>query len=290
MLITCPKCSAQYQVPDEIDLPEGKKLQCSSCQFIFNYQSIKKDLKQNTSSVLVPPEDAVLTTVSLCEKEVRVERKEVPPNESSLPEVFCPVSKSSSKSIVPYLMGGICLIGIVLLSVLGWYHRDLLFMEIVLPKTEKRIYTPQLKRVKPAAKPVTNFVPPEIPTAVPETSPKKEPIILEEPVQESPVVMPEENIPSESSLIVQNSRFRLIGQAEESSVLIEGILYNNSGNLIPLPEKLFAVAYDTEGTILFEKEIYLPQGVLEPSKEQAFFGTYTPAPKGIQWIDISLTK
>ncbi len=35
MFIICPKCSAKYRLPDDIDLKEGQKLKCSACGLVF---------------------------------------------------------------------------------------------------------------------------------------------------------------------------------------------------------------------------------------------------------------
>ena len=72
--------------------------------------------------------------------------------------------------------------------------------------------------------------------------------------------------------------------------MIEGVVRNLGMQELLLPEKVYAIAYDTQGTVLFEKEIYLSKNSLKPSEEQPFFGTYTPAPEGIQWVDVILKK
>ena len=59
MLITCPKCSARYEIPSEINLKPGKKVQCSACQCVFEFHP--EEIKEHEKSILLPPEDAVLS-------------------------------------------------------------------------------------------------------------------------------------------------------------------------------------------------------------------------------------
>ena len=279
MLITCPKCSAQYQVPDEVELLPGRKLQCSECKFVFKFQPVIQEEKQEKVA-LVPPEDAVLTTVSYSEKTVSIEKKQSVPTESSFPEVFCPVPAEDKKGILSYLILFICFCFIALLSVVGWYYRDLLFMETNFFRFDTKEYQRPLRKMTPKRR------------SVPVSRPK---VVLPAQEQDFPEVksieaetMPSVPSPERDSLVIQNSRFRVTSQADISAVLIEGILYNSSDQDIPLPEKLYATAYEKEGRILFKKEIYLPQGMLKAHQEQAFFGTYTSAPGRVQWIDVSL--
>ncbi len=35
MILTCPRCSSQFAVPRELIGPQGRKVQCSSCQFVW---------------------------------------------------------------------------------------------------------------------------------------------------------------------------------------------------------------------------------------------------------------
>ena len=74
------------------------------------------------------------------------------------------------------------------------------------------------------------------------------------------------------------------------ALLIEGVLKNTTLETIPVPEKIYALAYDTKGALAFTKEIYLSAGVLYPDMEQPFYGTYTPVKEEIQWVDVVLEK
>ena len=38
MFVICPKCAAKYQIPAEISLKEGQKVQCSACQHVFHFE------------------------------------------------------------------------------------------------------------------------------------------------------------------------------------------------------------------------------------------------------------
>lgn len=52
MFIICPKCSAKYRLPDDIDLKEGQKLKCSACGLVF-------EKGQEAPFVLERPESSV---------------------------------------------------------------------------------------------------------------------------------------------------------------------------------------------------------------------------------------
>ena len=73
----------------------------------------------------------------------------------------------------------------------------------------------------------------------------------------------------------------------EPTIRIEGVLRNNSSKSMRLPAKVRAVAYSSEGTILFEKEIFLTDSILPANTELSFFGSYQPAPDGVQWVDVT---
>ena len=38
MFVICPKCAAKYQIPAEITLKNGQKVQCSACQHVFHFE------------------------------------------------------------------------------------------------------------------------------------------------------------------------------------------------------------------------------------------------------------
>ena len=82
MFITCPKCSAKYKIPSEINFNEGKKLQCSACQNIFKFSL--KDSKQDepNKESLIPPEYADLTITEQTEQ-IMIREKEPERNKNS---------------------------------------------------------------------------------------------------------------------------------------------------------------------------------------------------------------
>ena len=280
MLVTCPKCSARYQVPDEVELSQGKKLQCSSCQFIFKFQEFVQN-KEQEDIALVPPEDAVLTAQSLPEKSVATEKKSSPPTESSFPEVFCPVSDENRNGVLLYLGLFLCCCFVALLSLVGWYYRDLLFVDTNFSWSNTEVYQRPLKKVlekqKMALKKKVSFSAEKQKNDFTDAQSAEESFAVVSPVLED-------------VLVIQNSRFRVTSQSDNAAILIEGVLYNSSDQDVSLPEKLYATAYGEEGKVLFKKEIYLPQGILNAHQEQAFFGTYTPAQGRVQWIDVSLKQ
>ena len=59
MLVTCPKCSARYEVPPEISLKTGQKVQCSACEYVFELAPVAEETAPSVN--LLPPEDAVLS-------------------------------------------------------------------------------------------------------------------------------------------------------------------------------------------------------------------------------------
>lgn len=269
MLITCPKCSANYQIPEEIKLTEGKKMQCSACQHIFEFhQKQEKPMPQKPH--LLPPEDAVLSydaqvqrvVVKTSEPHVSADTKPV------LPEVFRPLQHTEQSTHFPYFW---CLISVLLfvgLFAMGWLWRDLLLM-----KSQPLPFNPPSVPVRVHKQPLVKVaVAPTIPLFVAE---ENTPVSAEEP---SPL----------PKLSVQSVHFRKTPTGD--AVLIEGVLKNTTSETISVPEKVYALAYDTKGSLVFEKEIYLPNGVLYPDMEQPFFGTYTPVKEEIQWVDVVLEK
>ncbi|MGN0919486.1 MAG: zinc-ribbon domain-containing protein [Alphaproteobacteria bacterium] len=269
MLITCPKCSAKYKIPPEIKIFNGKKMQCSACEHIFEFSSKPKEQLSQTATIQPPP-DAVL---SFDANVKRIVVKTAPASSSDsrpvLPEVFRPVQlKNPPKKSLPYFWIVVCFVLVIGLIGMGWLWRDLWMLKnqsfpLTSPPVSVRLH--KMPSVKPVAP-----TPVVLPVFVAE----------EAPVAEAPVVLPK--------LSVQSVRFRKTPTGE--AVLIEGVLKNTTSEKLPVPEKIYALAYDTKGALAFEKEIYLPAGILYPDMEQPFFGTYTPALGDIQWVDVVLEK
>jgi len=269
MLITCPKCSAKYQIPSEIKLSNGKKMQCSACGHIFEFY-LKQEAEPVSETFLQPPADAVLSFDSSVQT-IKVKTTSVVPEEPVLPEAFRPLETkaqtppktSSYRWFFLYILLFACLL------MMGWLWHDLMMTKNQFPPFWATSVPVRVHK-RPAAKPVLTDTP-VIPVFADEEV---------EPQTENP-------LPS-SQLSVQSVRFRKTPTGE--AVLIEGVLKNTTTETIPVPEKIYALAYDTQGALAFEKEIYLPSGVLYPDMEQPFFGTYAPAGEEIQWIDVVLKK
>ena len=269
MLITCPKCSAKYQIPPEIKLVNGKKMQCSACEHIFEFQSkVQENLIKSPS--LQPPADAVLSFDSKVEQ-ITVKTTEALPSatQPALPEVFRPIQTKTSTKGLPYFWIMLSLLLVIGLMLMGWLWRDLLLL-----KNQNFPFAPTPFSVRVHKMPVTTVSQPTISI----------PLFVDETLSN----LPQEAPPASLKPSVQSVRFRKTPTGE--AVLIEGVLKNTTSETLPVPEKIYALAYDTKGSLAFEKEIYLPTGVLPPDAEQPFFGTYTPAVEEIQWVDVVLEK
>ena len=189
----------------------------------------------------------------------------------------------------------ICLVVLVLLAFGGWVCRDLLWLD-AMPEihpvhyvkpprkkvVHKEIVSPQVVKTENVETDTSTDIPLSF---EPEVQIKE--IISTPDVPETTVSEPvEQEQDDKASLSVGSVRFRKTESGD--AFLLEGVLKNTTQNAVELPEKVYAVAYGAEGSVLFKKEIYLPRGVIQPGMEQAFFGTYAPIIKGVQWIDVVL--
>ena len=275
MLITCPKCSVKYKVPSEITLKKGKKVQCSACEHIFEFVPTEPE-EIVSKEVLLPPQDAVLSIHSKTER-VLIHTKEMPDSSakseiSPLPEAFRPVEMKTPSTSYPFLK--VALWGIVVICLLGsgWLGRDLLKMNM---PSEKPVFVKRQEMVPTHfSKKHTRYV---AQNTTRTGSTTVEAVVNDLPPK--PVVT--------SGISVQSVRFR---KTPTGAVLIEGTLKNVSSEVLPVPEKIYALGYGKDGSKLFEKEIYLPTGTLYPNMEQAFFGTYTSMNREVQWVDVILNK
>ena len=105
---------------------------------------------------------------------------------------------------------------------------------------------------------------------------------MEEPTEPEPVF-------SEKTVLlpsIQSVRFE-VKKLSEPTITIEGVLKNDSSEEMALPEKVRALAYDAQGNVLFEKDIYLTDRTLAPGESRPFFGSYAPAPSRVQWVDVT---
>lgn len=285
MLITCPKCSAQYKIPSEIKLSDGKKVQCSACNHIFEFHPESSEKNEKIS--LLPPEDAVLSMTSRTEKitvrTVEPEKTFVSDTPMTLPEAFQPVKRQQNTQNTPYFWIVLCGVLLLGLAFIGWMYRDALLMDNygIQPNTFHKT-----RPIKQHRKQKTSRIQSKSPTMTPDI-----PLSLGEEDVRALTTIPDEPAPiptAQSALSVQSVRFRKTPTGD--AVLIEGVLKNTTSETLPVPEKIYALGYDTSGAQAFEKEIYLPNGILYPNMEQPFFGTYTPATKEIQWVDVILQK
>ena len=266
MFVICPKCAAKYRIPPEITLKTGQRVQCSACQHIFNFQPVKEDIVNESSDIgLQVPENPVLVqteTVIQTEKVTRL---------NELPEVFKPLEPMPKQFSYAWLWGIVCLVLFFICLVGVWLYRDLLKVD----------YTP-------VASVQTRKVMPRIKETPPISSEKKSfDEVVEIPLFEGENLSQMVSVPS-SSAQVDNFRFHSIRfRKEASGILIEGMIHNNTDEVQPMPTSIYATAFDRHGNILFTKEIFLPKEILQPYGQKAFFGSYSPAPDGVQWIEVS---
>ena len=262
MLITCPKCSAQYQIPEGVRIPNGKKMKCSNCQhvFVLPEESVIDDseemLEKEPQQVDIDPVvDEVTSEPVFAEDDVFMAEE--------VPQPFKPVEPvaTQEKKGVGILWALLSLVAFVVLIGAGILYRDMFFKENtsvkqmqVKPEMEIVMPSPELKQAEYKRHQVDKYV------------------------EESPqfVALPQ----------IQSVRFEK-RQDIDLEIRIEGVLNNTTDQEMVLPEKVRAFAYDTQGNVLFEKEIYLTDKVLPAGKTLAFFGTYQPAPEGVQWIDVT---
>lgn len=266
MFVICPKCAAKYRIPPEITLKTGQKVQCSACQHIFNFVPEKEDILNESPDIgLQVPKNPVLVQTETIVQTEKVTRL------NELPEVFKPLEPMPKRFSYAWLCGVVCLVLFFICLIGIWFYRDLLKVD----------YTPvasvQTRKVVPRVK--------ETP-----------PILSEKKSFDEVVDIPlfEEEEPSQmlsvSSNAIHGDNFRFHSirfRQEASGLLIEGIIHNNTNEVQPMPPSIYATAFDRHGNILFTKEIFLPKEVLQPYGQKAFFGSYSPAPDGVQWIEVS---
>ncbi len=268
MLIVCPKCSVQYEIPEGMHIPAGKKLKCSNCQHLFvlddqNQQDRVDDLFESSQQIEVNP----VPEEEPMEASVFAEDNVFQPEE--VPQPFMPVAAEATEqrkrgvSFLWLLLSVIVLISFVLVGVV---YRDVLF-------GHWRAAPSALMKRQDA--PVRSY-----PQVLPQ---KTKPIAVsvqdvDKYIKETPqvVMLPQ----------IQSVRFEK-KQGEELEVSIEGVLKNPTTQSMKLPKKVRAFAYDAQGQVLFEKEIYLTDTSLPAGEILPFFGTYQPAPDNVQWIEVT---
>ena len=270
MLITCPKCFSKYQIPEEVRLTVGRKVKCSYCQHVFTLS--EQELSASVPNEPTTPSEKVLSDsqeVSPVEIEEHKVFEDQPVFQDDVPQPFVPVTTSEveNKKTVGVWVAVLSLFLLLILLGAGIYYRDALFdafsPQVVLPKqsVKKVDIRPEIERISPkkSTLPVSkNILVPYV---------ERTPYI---------VMLPQ----------IQSVRFekRL---DPVPTIRIEGVLKNITSEQMQLPAKVRAIAYNAEGAILFEKEIYLTDLILPAGEEKPFFGSYQPAPDGVQWVDVT---
>ncbi len=266
MIITCPKCSARYQIPPEINLKKGKKMQCSACQNLFEFQPTEAE-EVSEKIELIPPKDAVLSVHSKTEK-LTIKKIKAPADHPNLPEVFLPVQPERKSHHFTLLI--LSLLLLFVLACLGWIHRDFLMPDFSFSAPSNRFYPNShhsLQKKYPIQKKTVSFS-------------DDIPLIFDEDVKELPS--------ANEAFSIQSVRFRK--SPTEDALLIEGVLKNVSSESLLVPPQVYAFGYGADGKVLFEKEIHLSSGILHPGMEQAFFGTYLSKTQEVKWVDVVLEK
>ena len=271
MLITCPKCSAQYQIPEEVHLVEGKKIKCSACQHVFSFVApVTGDAEGVVSSdpVLIDP---------IRSEEVGTEEKVLedgPVFQDDVPQPFMPVepSKPEQKKTVGIWTALLSFVIICLLGFVGWLYRDVFFENPVsFPMRSTSVSAPVRTESNLPSKSVE----------LTSLEPNKEPAVEQNADKASEEMASVVLLPQ-----IQSVRFER-RMDPVPTIRIGGILKNNEKQALKLPPKVRAIAYGVDGAVLFEKEIFLTDSVLPAEAERPFFGSYQPAPEGVQWVDVT---
>jgi len=264
MLITCPKCSTKYQIPDEAHLSAGRKLKCSHCQNVFVFEDKTETVPEMEEAVASPE----IVEIDPPGSEVSSDQKvfeDQPVFQDDMPQPFVPVTNAETtpenKKTVGSWTAIISLLAVLTLMGLGIFYKDIIFNAFLPPVTFPPTDALKLARKTSAAKPVVH--------------------------ENKTTKSYEEEIP-EVVLLPQIQSVRFEKRLDPTpTIRIEGVLKNETSVPMKLPTKVRAIAYNAEGAILFEKEIYLTDLSLPAGEERPFFGSYQPAPDGVQWVDVT---
>jgi len=291
MFVTCPKCFSKYQIPAEIYLPTGKQVKCSHCQHIFALAN--ENVEQSTVPVeTVQVVEPVMPEPSNNFEEQRVVNIDPEPvvfadeqptfqqeESSGVPEAFAPPEESAvlpepeqrrGFRIHNLIIAILILMAAAAFVFIGWSHPEFLSMDWLRDSQQE------------AVEPVGQVV--DQNTSVDSFKPQQ---TNEEQRQVIPAV--EQNIDSSAPQVlpeIHSVRFEL-RSGVEATVRIEGVLKNSTAKDILLPKTVHAVAYNTDGKVLFEKDIYLSDKVLPAGEERNFFGSYSPVQGSIQWVEVT---
>jgi predicted Zn finger-like uncharacterized protein len=278
MFVICPKCAAKYQIPAEIALKEGQKVQCSACQHVFHFEK-KQTIEENESVFDAPqiPNDPILK-----ETEVVIKTEKVI-TQTTLPEVFHPLKPMEQKKSQSWTLTLILAVVLLVLIVAFWLYRDSLNSDINKSDIQtNRIFESkeEIQRIDQTAeseKISTDLSETEIPVFVTESE-------LEEKNQET------KQFDVSSPFSFSSIQFRYQTSPEGKQLLIEGKIHNDTDVSQILPGVAYAKAYNQYGNILFQKEIYFSKELMAPFAQKSFYSTYMPAPDGIQWMEVSCEK
>ena len=264
MLVTCPKCSAKYEIPGEVHLSAGRKMKCSACQHVFLLPELSEAVPEDNATT---EEVVEIDPVGVAKPETSQKVfADGPVFQDDVPQPFVPVSTQEVEHKRPVNLWAtiISVVVLVIALAMGVLYRDTLF-EMFFPAGTGLSPLPVVK--KEVKEPVV-------------TAPvkKEHPVSLDRYVEETPEIVP---LPQ-----IQSVRFEKRNDPQPT-IRIEGVLKNAGTMPIRLPEKVRAIAYNLEGAILFEKEIYLTDLILPAGEERLFFGSYQPAPEGVQWVDVT---
>ena len=285
MFVICPKCAAKYQIPAEIALKNGQKVQCSACQHVFHFEK-EEVLVQNESfsNLLQEPEDAILKETEL------IERKEKIVIETQLPEVFHPLKPIETQKTHSWLLTLLLAVLLVVLVVGFWLYRDMAFSDI----NQYKIKTSRILMKKDEVKSSDFDVQKEQKNAETEQANRG---IVEIPLFDEDTSLNEridlKQVPAYEKVLpfsFSSVHFRYQTTPQEKQVLIEGKIHNDTDVAQIMPDVVYAKAYDQKGNILFQKEIYFSKELIEPYGEKSFYSTYIPAPDGIQWMEVTCEK
>jgi len=266
MFIICPKCASKYQIPQEIKLKQGQKVKCSACQHIFNFQNSEDVLNESSDFQPLIPEDPVLADEKIIVHEEKITHTH------ELPEVFKPLeSVPKQTSSIPLWVISFMLI--ILFFVCGiWFYRDMMTMDYF--DSSSKIAS--IPRINQFSDHKTKRI---VKTSLDQKNLNTEAAFF--PKEEGHSFVDAEK--ANNVFLFHTIHFHY----EPTGILIQGIMRNMTDTPQHLPPVIYATAFNEQGQVLFKKEILLPKEILPPYGQKEFFGTYTPAPNGVQWIEVS---
>ena len=97
MLITCPKCSAKYEIPSEVRLTAGKKLKCSNCQYVFTLSEEIADMEEKKIVPVSPVEEEQNPAPEQNSAEGNVVFSDDAVFKDDVPQPFIPVDTKETK-------------------------------------------------------------------------------------------------------------------------------------------------------------------------------------------------